>query len=138
MLGNSAVSYKEPGGDPKDQIDQIHGVPSGLRRGCRRSRSRGHGNDASHEPPATVLNSLLDITASGGALGIPGLYVIGDRGELTMQPSMAPFRCPSGYRGAEGAHDLVRNLAVPGPHPSSPRDSQKGARDARSWNCHRQ
>jgi len=27
-----------------------------------------------------VLNSLMDITAAGGALGIPGLYVTGDPG----------------------------------------------------------
>jgi glutathione-independent formaldehyde dehydrogenase len=27
-----------------------------------------------------VLNSLMDITAAGGALGIPGPYVTGDPG----------------------------------------------------------
>jgi len=27
-----------------------------------------------------VLNSLMDITAAGGAMGIPGLYVTGDPG----------------------------------------------------------
>ena len=44
--------------------------------------ARGHGKDASHEAPATVLNSLMDITAAGGALGIPGLYVTGDPGGI--------------------------------------------------------
>jgi len=29
-----------------------------------------------------VLNSLMDITAAGGALGIPGLYVTGDPGGI--------------------------------------------------------
>jgi glutathione-independent formaldehyde dehydrogenase len=32
------------------------------------------------EAPATVLNSLMTLTAAGGALGIPGLYVTGDPG----------------------------------------------------------
>lgn len=99
MLGNRAVSYKEPGGDPKDRIDQILGVPSGLRRGCRRLRSPRPGEGCLPRRPATVLNSLLDITASGGVLAIPVLYVTGDPGELTMQPSMAPFRCPSAPAG---------------------------------------
>ena len=36
--------------------------------------------DAGQEAPATVLNSLMDMTAAGGALGIPGLYVTGDPG----------------------------------------------------------
>jgi glutathione-independent formaldehyde dehydrogenase len=44
--------------------------------------ARGHGKDASHEAPATVLNSLMDITAAGGGLGIPGLYVTGDPGGI--------------------------------------------------------
>jgi glutathione-independent formaldehyde dehydrogenase len=42
--------------------------------------AHGHGKDAKQEAPATVLNSLMDITAAGGALGIPGLYVTGDPG----------------------------------------------------------
>ena len=32
------------------------------------------------ERPATVLNSLMEVTRAGGALGIPGLYVTGDPG----------------------------------------------------------
>ena len=42
--------------------------------------ARGHGKDADHEAPATVLNSIMDITRAGGKLGIPGLYVTGDPG----------------------------------------------------------
>lgn len=30
--------------------------------------------------PATVLNSLMELTHAGGAIGIPGLYVTGDPG----------------------------------------------------------
>src|SRR5690606_14206273 len=36
--------------------------------------------DAQREQPATVLNTLMDVTRAGGALGIPGLYVTGDPG----------------------------------------------------------
>jgi glutathione-independent formaldehyde dehydrogenase len=70
-------------GDPKDQIEQILGVPEvdcGV--DAVGFEARGHGKDASQEAPATVLNSLMDITAAGGALGIPGLYVTGDPGGI--------------------------------------------------------
>jgi glutathione-independent formaldehyde dehydrogenase len=45
--------------------------------------ARGHGEHADEEMPATVLNSLMDLTRAGGALGIPGLYVTGDPGAVT-------------------------------------------------------
>ncbi|NYE19304.1 formaldehyde dehydrogenase, glutathione-independent [Microbacterium immunditiarum] len=68
-------------GDPKDQIEQILGVPEvDCAVDAVGFEARGHGSDASHEAPATVLNSLMDLTAAGGALGIPGLYVTGDPG----------------------------------------------------------
>lgn len=68
-------------GDPKDQIEQILGVPEvDAAVDAVGFEARGHGTDASHEAPATVLNSLFDITAAGGAVGIPGLYVTGDPG----------------------------------------------------------
>ena len=44
--------------------------------------AKGHGADSDHEAPATVLNSLMGLTAAGGALGIPGLYVTGDPGGI--------------------------------------------------------
>ena len=68
-------------GDPKDQIEQILGVPEvdcGV--DAVGFEARGHGADAGTERPATVLNSLMEITRAGGALGIPGLYVTGDPG----------------------------------------------------------
>ncbi len=70
-------------GDPKDQIEQILGTPEvdcGI--DAVGFEARGHGKDASHEAPATVLNSLMEITRAGGALGIPGLYVTGDPGAV--------------------------------------------------------
>src|SRR4051812_10948133 len=68
-------------GDPKDQIAEILGAPevdSGV--DAVGFEARGHGEHADEEVPATVLNSLMDVTRAGGALGIPGLYVTGDPG----------------------------------------------------------
>ncbi|MGQ7296670.1 formaldehyde dehydrogenase, glutathione-independent [Quadrisphaera sp. KR29] len=68
-------------GDPKDQIEQILGVPEvdcGV--DAVGFEARGHGAGAQQEAPATVLNSLMELTTAGGALGIPGLYVTGDPG----------------------------------------------------------
>jgi glutathione-independent formaldehyde dehydrogenase len=42
--------------------------------------AHGHGRDAATEQPAAVLNSLMELTRAGGAIGIPGLYVTGDPG----------------------------------------------------------
>ncbi|HET7782957.1 formaldehyde dehydrogenase, glutathione-independent [Pseudarthrobacter oxydans] len=71
-------------GGPAEQIEQILGVPEvdcGVDAVGFEARGHGHGKDA-EEAPATVLNSLMDITAAGGALGIPGLYVTGDPGGI--------------------------------------------------------
>ena len=49
---------------------------------CVGFEARGHGKEAQKEAPATVLNSLMEITRAGGSLGIPGLYVTGDPGGI--------------------------------------------------------
>jgi glutathione-independent formaldehyde dehydrogenase len=68
-------------GEPKDHIEQILGVPEvDCAVDAVGFEARGHGADAATELPATVLNSLMDLTRAGGALGIPGLYVTGDPG----------------------------------------------------------
>ncbi|MCI9887982.1 formaldehyde dehydrogenase, glutathione-independent [Micrococcales bacterium 31B] len=70
-------------GDPQDQIEQILGVPEvdcGV--DAVGFEARGHGKEAATEQPATVLNSLMQITRAGGSLGIPGLYVTGDPGAV--------------------------------------------------------
>ena len=71
-------------GEPRDQIEHILGVPEvdcGI--DCVGFEAHGHGRDAGTEAPATVLNSLMESTRAGGALGIPGLYVTGDPGAQT-------------------------------------------------------
>ena len=70
-------------GDPRDQIEELLGVPEvdgavdavGF-------EARGHGDGSGEEAPATVLNSVMDITRAAGKLGIPGLYVTGDPGAV--------------------------------------------------------
>ncbi|MBD2763267.1 formaldehyde dehydrogenase, glutathione-independent [Kocuria sp. cx-116] len=77
-FGCETVNLTE--GDPQDQIEQILGVPEvdcGI--DAVGFEARGHGKDA-EEAPATVLNSLMELTRAGGELGIPGLYVTGDPG----------------------------------------------------------
>jgi glutathione-independent formaldehyde dehydrogenase len=64
-----------------DQIAQIVGVPEvDCAVDCVGFEARGHGDDATREMPATVLNSIMEVTRAGGQLGIPGLYVTGDPG----------------------------------------------------------
>jgi glutathione-independent formaldehyde dehydrogenase len=80
-------------GDPREQIAGILGEELAEAVNLPRSapevdagvdavgfEARGHGEHAVEEMPATVLNSLMDLTRAGGALGIPGLYVTGDPG----------------------------------------------------------
>jgi glutathione-independent formaldehyde dehydrogenase len=70
-------------GDPKDQIEQILGVPEvDCAVDAVGFEARGHGAGSATEAPATVLNSLMEVTAAGGAIGIPGLYVTGDPGGI--------------------------------------------------------
>jgi len=70
-------------GSPQEQIEQILGVPEvDAAVDAVGFEARGHGSDADHEAPATVLNSLMDVTAAGGQIGIPGLYVTGDPGGI--------------------------------------------------------
>jgi glutathione-independent formaldehyde dehydrogenase len=68
-------------GEPGEQIAEILGVPEvDAAVDAVGFEARGHGASAGAEAPATVLNSLMQVTAAGGAVGIPGLYVTGDPG----------------------------------------------------------
>jgi glutathione-independent formaldehyde dehydrogenase len=70
-------------GDPKDQIEQILGVPE-VDAACDAVgfEARGHGSGHEEESPATVLNSVMEVTRAAGKVGIPGLYVTGDPGAV--------------------------------------------------------
>jgi glutathione-independent formaldehyde dehydrogenase len=66
-------------GEPQDQIEQILGVPEvDAAVDAVGFEARGHGRDAQHEAPATVFNTLMQVTRAAGKLGVPGLYVTGD------------------------------------------------------------
>lgn len=63
------------------QIEQIIGVPEVDQAvDCVGFEARGHGSCCHTEQPATVLNSVMEVTRAGGGIGIPGLYVTGDPG----------------------------------------------------------
>ena len=79
-FGCETVDVSE--GEPKDQIEQILGIPEvDCAVDAVGFEARGHGEEGSAvEEPATVLNSIMDLTRAAGKLGIPGLYVTGDPG----------------------------------------------------------
>jgi glutathione-independent formaldehyde dehydrogenase len=79
-FGCEAVDLKKDA-SLADQIAQIVGVPEvDAAVDCVGFEARGHGKDAVVERPATVLNSVMELTRAGGSIGIPGLYVTGDPG----------------------------------------------------------
>lgn len=65
-----------------EQVAEILGVPEvDCAIDAVGFEARGHGHDgAQHEAPATVLNSLMEVTREAGRIGIPGLYVTDDPG----------------------------------------------------------
>jgi glutathione-independent formaldehyde dehydrogenase len=80
-FGAEAIDISK--GEPQDQIEQILGVPEvDASIDAVGFEAHGHGADAGHEAPATVLNSLMEVTRAAGKIGIPGLYVTGDPGAV--------------------------------------------------------
>jgi glutathione-independent formaldehyde dehydrogenase len=64
-----------------DQVEKILGIPEiDCAVDCVGFEARGHGAESKKEAPATVLNSLMQLTRAGGSIGIPGLYVTDDPG----------------------------------------------------------
>jgi glutathione-independent formaldehyde dehydrogenase len=65
-----------------EQIAAVLGIPEvDCAIDCVGFEARGHGHAGSqHEAPATVLNSLMEVTRVAGRIGIPGLYVTDDPG----------------------------------------------------------
>ncbi len=65
-----------------EQIEQLLGTAEvDCAVDCVGFEARGHGHEGSQvEAPATVLNSLMEVTRPAGRIGIPGLYVTDDPG----------------------------------------------------------
>jgi glutathione-independent formaldehyde dehydrogenase len=82
VIGTETVDLSQEGSLP-DKIAEIVGEPVvDAAVDAVGFEARGHGKDSDHEQPATVLNSIMEITRAAGRLGIPGLYVTGDPGAV--------------------------------------------------------
>jgi glutathione-independent formaldehyde dehydrogenase len=94
-------------GEPKEQIEQILGVPQ-VECGVDAVgfEAKGHGRQSQTEQPASVLNSLMDIVGPGGGLGIPGLYVTGDPGAETEEARVGSLSLRLGL-GWSKSHSFV-------------------------------
>jgi glutathione-independent formaldehyde dehydrogenase len=81
--GCQTIDVSRKDGTIADQVAAIVGVPEvDCAVDCVGFEARGHGADAAHEAPATVLNALMELTRAGGSIGIPGLYVTDDPGAV--------------------------------------------------------
>jgi glutathione-independent formaldehyde dehydrogenase len=88
-----------------DQVRQIVGVPEvDSAVDCVGFEAHGHGHEASVERPATVLNSLMEVTRAGGAIGIPGLYVTGDPGGVDENAKIGMLGIRIGLGWAKSHH----------------------------------
>jgi len=89
-----------------EQIDQILGSPEvDCAVDCVGFEAHGHGTGHS-EAPATVLNSIMEVTRAGGSLGIPGLYVTGDPGAKDEDSKVGTLRIRFGLGWAK-SHTFV-------------------------------
>src|SRR5712692_1482242 len=89
-------------GEVPDQIEQILGVPEvDAAVDCVGFEARGHGSDATHEAPATVLNAIMTVARAGASLGIPGLYVTGDPGGVDKDAQIGSLKIRIGLGWAK-------------------------------------
>ena len=120
-------------GDPRDQIDQILGAPEvDCAVDAVGFEAHGYGKGAGEEAPATVLNSIMDLTKAAGRLGIPGLSRRRGRrrqGRLAVDPDRSRMGEVAYVRHRTDAGDALS----PRPHERDPqrpgRDRQGGERD---------
>ncbi|MBA2938414.1 formaldehyde dehydrogenase, glutathione-independent [Paenibacillus sp. CGMCC 1.16610] len=89
-----------------EQIEQILGTPEvDCAIDCVGFEAHGHGK-AHGEAPATVLNSIMEVTRAGGSLGIPGLYVTGDPGAVDEDSKIGTLKIRFGLGWAK-SHTFV-------------------------------
>ncbi|OJH18143.1 formaldehyde dehydrogenase, glutathione-independent [Bacillus obstructivus] len=92
--------------DLGEQIEQILRIPEvDCAVDCVGFEASGHGANAG-EAPATVLNSIMQVTRAGGKLGIPGLYVTGDPGGIDEDAKIGTLKVRLGLGWAK-AHTFV-------------------------------
>jgi glutathione-independent formaldehyde dehydrogenase len=89
-----------------EQIEQILGIPEvDSAVDCVGFEAHAHGRGHS-EAPATVLNSIMEVTRAGGQLGIPGLYVTGDPGAVDDDAKIGTLKIRFGLGWAK-SHTFV-------------------------------
>lgn len=104
-FGCETVNLRE-NGDLAGQIDQILGSPEvDSAIDCVGFEAHGHG-EGHGEAPATVLNSIMEVTRAGGSLGIPGLYVTGDPGAVDEDSKIGTLKIRFGLGWAK-SHTFV-------------------------------
>ncbi|CAH1202028.1 Glutathione-independent formaldehyde dehydrogenase [Paenibacillus allorhizoplanae] len=104
-FGCETVNLRE-NADLAGQIDQILGSPEvDSAIDCVGFEAHGHGK-AHGETPATVLNSIMEVTRAGGSLGIPGLYVTGDPGAVDEDSKIGTLKIRFGLGWAK-SHTFV-------------------------------
>ena len=88
-----------------EQIEQITGEPEVDQAvDCVGFEAKGHGKEAGSEHPATVLNSVMEVTRAGGGIGIPGLYVTGDPGGIDENAKIGRLGIRIGLGWAKSHH----------------------------------
>ena len=96
-----------------EQIEEIVGEPEVDQAvDCVGFEARGHGKDAVVEQPATVLNSVMEVTRAGGGIGIPGLYVTGDPGGVDDNAKIGNLGIRIGLGWAKSHHFMTGQCPV--------------------------
>lgn len=104
-FGCETVDVSNKNASVAEQIEQIVGVPEvDCAVDCVGFEARGHGEGARTEAPATVLNSLMEVTRAGGGIGIPGLYVTGDPGGIDEDAKIGKLGIRIGLGWAKSHH----------------------------------
>lgn len=96
-----------------EQIEQILKTPEvDCAVDCVGFEARGHGASSSREAPATVLNSLMQVTRAAGGVGIPGLYVTDDPGGVDENAKTGNLSIRIGLGWAKSLHFMTGQCPV--------------------------
>lgn len=96
-----------------EQIEEILGVPEvDCAVDCVGFEAHGQGKEAGVEKPATVLNSVMEITRAAGGVGIPGLYVTGDPGGIDENAKVGMLSIRIGLGWAKSHHFMTGQCPV--------------------------
>ncbi len=112
-FGCETVDVSNKNATVAEQIEQIIGIPEvDCAVDCVGFEARGHGAGAGIEAPATVLNSLMEVTRAGGGIGIPGLYVTGDPGGVDDDAKIGKLGIRIGLGWAKSHHFMTGQCPV--------------------------